>query len=131
MSLNKQTKPRRRKAWKIVSIISSVLLILAVVSLPTLLILDSTGTLDLTSGVNRQYTITFKVDDEVFYTKTAFRGAPIDYSDLKDPIKSGSLYKYYTFIGWDLNGDGFSDSLPTRAYKSYVAVAIFESWGKM
>lgn len=97
----------------------------SVIAIPTFLILDSTGVISITNGVNRQYTMTFKVEDEVVYEKTLFRGTPIDYSDVKEPTKSGSVFKYYTFSGWDLTGDGFTDILPTRAYSNYTAVAIF------
>lgn len=124
----KQTKPRRRKMWKIISLISASLLMVGVVAIPTFLILDTTGVVGMTQGVNRQYTMTFKVDDSVYYEKTLYRGAPIDYSDVQDPAKDGSLYRYYTFSGWDLNGDHYPDLLPNKAYRNYVAVAIFREW---
>ena len=125
---NKQTKPIRRKVWKIASIVSASLLMVSIVSIITFLVLDNVGVLSVTDGVNRQYSMVFKVDDKVVYEKTLYRGATIDYSDVAEPVKDGSIYKYYTFSGWDLNGDGFTDILPHKAYRNYVANAIFREW---
>lgn len=124
--MNKQTKPKRRKAWKVVSLIATSLLMVSVIAIPTFLILDTTEVVRVTSGVNRQYTITFMVDDEVYATKVLYRGTPIDYSDIKDPVKDGTFFTYYTFSGWDTTGDGFVDHLPSKAYRNYKAVAIFK-----
>lgn len=124
--MNKQTKPRQRKAWKVVSLICTSLLMACVVAITTFLILDSTEVVSITSGVNRQYMMTFIVEDDVYATKVLYRGSPIDYSDIKDPVKDGNFFTYYTFSGWDLTGDGFVDILPSRAYKSYKAVAVFK-----
>lgn len=120
-----QTKPKRRKAWKITSIVATSILMVSVIAIPTFLILDTAGAVSITSGVNRQYTMTFTVDEKVYATKTLYRGAKIDYSDIPEPVKYGSLLKYYTFSGWDITGDGYADILPSRAYRSYTAVAVF------
>ena len=117
---NKQRLIRGIGLW------SAFLMLLSCFALITMLIMDIAG-LNLIENEDgpRNYWIQFQSEDRLLLDMNYRRGEVIDVPG--NPTHSEDEYNKYVFRGWDINGDHTPDFIPTRAYYSFLAIAVFQT----
>ena len=120
MALGKYENPRVKKAWKTITVISSIFVLVTCVALATFGILYLCGVYDLTNDGPRSYWVKFSDPEtkQVYFSETFTRGDKLKYTF--KPSKEG-----YKFRGWDLNNDSFVDIIPSHVYKNIDAKALW------
>ena len=111
--------------FRVFGIIGASLALASTLALATFLILDLAGVNELVSDDPRYYIAEFISEDEDVSYKVYTRGEKIEKP--ANPTHSPKENYIYTFKGWDLNGDHISDAIPSKAYYSFKAVAIYSS----
>ena len=86
--------------------------------------------LDIKANFRRssvEYDIVFAQDDG-----TEIKRSSLEYGDRialpADPVKAPSDGVGYTFAGWDVDGDGKPDEIPSSVTKSMTAVAVYDTY---
>ena len=72
----------------------------------------------------RRYWVQFQSEDRLLIDMNYRRGEKIDKPG--NPTHSENEYYKYTFRGWDISGDNTPDFIPSHAYYSFLAVAVFQ-----
>ena len=115
------------KSTKVGAIIGSWLALIAMLATITFLILSMVGVFQLDNGSVNHYRVRFIANDEVLSNEVYQRGDKIE-TDFTVPGKPDDEYGLdYTFVGWDTNGDKIANIVPTRAYRTFDAVAIYRA----
>ena len=83
---------------------------------------------DLITDTLREYTATFSSEGTILHQKTYKRGELLEIPENPEHEIDGE--NNYFFIGWDTNGNGFPDVVPTRAYYDFNAEAVYFKTGK-
>ena len=83
---------------------------------------------DLISDTLREYTASFSSEGSIISKKTYKRGEPLEIPENPEHEIDGE--SNYFFIGWDTNGNGIPDIVPTRAYYDFNAEAVYFRTGK-
>ena len=83
---------------------------------------------DLISDNLREYTASFSSEGTILLQKTYKRGELLEIPENPEHEIDGE--NNYFFIGWDTNGNGFPDIVPTRAYYDFNAEAVYFKTGK-
>ena len=92
-------------------------------ALVTFLVLDIAEVNPFIMDGPRVYTVQFKSEEQTISYGKYQRGTEI--SKPSDPTHSVDEEYSYTFVGWDLTGDGIADIVPTHAYYSFLANAVY------
>lgn len=116
---NKQRLIRGIGLW------SAFLMLVSCFALITMLVMDIAG-LNLVENEDgpRNYWVQFQSEDRLLLDMNYRRGEVIDIPG--NPTHSEDEYFKYTFRGWDISGDNTPDLIPSRAYYSFLAVAVFQ-----
>ena len=83
---------------------------------------------DLITDALREYTATFSSEGTILHQKTYKRGELLEIPENPEHEIDGE--NNYFFVGWDTNGNGFPDIVPTRAYYDFTAEAVYFKTGK-
>ena len=115
---------KKQRFVRSVGMWSAVLMLLSSVSLIAVLIMDLLGFNYLLLETPRTYWVQFENEGEIFFDRKYRRGETIDKP--KNPTHSEEEYFSYTFRGWDINGDRTPDAIPSHAFYSFLAVAVYQ-----
>ena len=83
---------------------------------------------DLITESLRTYDVSFSSEGSVIFEKTYQRGELLEVPE--NPTHEIDGESNYFFIGWDTNGNGIPDVVPTRAYYDFNAEAVYFKTGK-
>ena len=83
---------------------------------------------DLITDTLREYTASFSSEGTILSKKTYKRGEQLEIPE--NPTHEIDGESNYFFIGWDTNGNGVPDIVPTRAYYDFNAEAVYFRTGK-
>ena len=83
---------------------------------------------DLITDNLREYTASFSTEGSIISKKTYKRGELLEIPE--NPTHEIDGESNYFFIGWDTNGNGIPDVVPTRAYYDFNAEAVYFRTGK-
>ena len=83
---------------------------------------------DLITDTLREYTASFSSEGSIISKKTYKRGELLEIPENPEHEIDGE--NNYFFIGWDTNGNGIPDVVPTRAYYDFNAEAVYFRTGK-
>lgn len=115
---------KKQRFVRSVGMWSAVLMLLSSVALIAVLIMDLLGLNYLLLETPRTYWVQFENEGEIFFDRKYRRGETIDKP--KNPTHSEEEYFSYTFRGWDINGDRTPDAIPSHAFYSFLAVAVYQ-----
>ena len=113
------------KGTKVGAIIASITALLSSVAVIVFLILGLCGVFTLDSPSANKYHITFIANEQVLLDEYITKGEliPTDFTVPGKPDDKKTVN--YKFIGWDTNGDNIANPIPTRAYRTFTAVALY------
>ena len=134
---------KKKKGFKVITIIFSLLMIITCVGVATLGVLDIAEILPLYDVQLHYYNYTFHdYKGEVIKTYKVLKGKSFEKeapttSRENELVEVGQkeidgqiipIYKEmtYTFLGWDINGDNRVDSFPSKTYFSVDANPVFK-----
>ena len=83
---------------------------------------------DIITDNLREYTASFSSEGSIISKKTYKRGELLEIPE--NPTHEVDGENNYFFIGWDTNGNGIPDIVPTRAYYDFDAEAVYFRTGK-
>jgi len=98
-------------------------MMLAALSLATFLILDIAEINPFIMDGPRIYWVQFESENKIISDVKYKRGERVKKPE--NPVHSEDDKYEYTFKGWDLSGDDKSDFVPTHAYYSFLAKAVY------
>lgn len=100
-------------------------IIVSSLTLVTLLVMDVMELNQLESPDGpREYWIQFESEGQIKFDNHYRRGEKINKP--ADPTHSSDEYYSYIFRGWDISGDNNPDIIPSHAYYSFLAVAVYQ-----
>lgn len=116
---------RKERFLRGIGLWSAFLMLLTCFSLIVLLVMDIAG-LNILENEDgpRNYWVQFQSEERLLLDMNYRRGEVIDKPG--NPTHSEDEYFKYTFRGWDISGDNNPDFIPSRAYYSFLAVAVFQ-----
>lgn len=114
----------KQRLIRAVGLWSAFLMLLSCFALITVMIMDIAGFNLLEAEQPRMYWIQFQSEERILVDLNYRRGEKIDKPG--DPKHSKDEYFEYTFRGWDISGDNSPDFIPSHAYYSFLAVAVFQ-----
>ena len=120
---DKKTRNKHPKFFKGLTIFGSVFGIIVSIGIIALLVLSLCGVNYLLSWDARYYTAQFVVDGYIVSQADYRRGDVLERPE--NPYKESTEYADYTFMGWDITGEGVPDVLPYYMYYSFSARAVF------
>ena len=116
---------RKERFLRAVGLWSAFLMLLSCFALIFALVIDIMGFNMLTREEGpRTYWVQFQSEDRLLLDMNYQRGDKINKP--ANPMHSEDEYFKYTFRGWDISGDNSPDIVPTRAYYSFLAKAVFQ-----
>ena len=112
---------------KIGAIVGSVIGLFASLAIVVFMILSIAGVFPFTSNTINHYQVRFIANDKILFSQIYQRGEKIE-ANVTVPSKPNDKYGHdYVFLGWDTNGDSIVNPVPTRAYSTFDAVAIYRA----
>ena len=113
------------RGTKVGAIIASITALLTSLAVIVFLILGLCEVFPLDSDKANEYHIVFIADDHVLYDHYLVKGTKIE-MDFAVPGKpDDEKATDYRFIGWDTNNDNIVNPIPSRAYGTFTAVAVY------
>ena len=112
------------KRFRGLSIACAVFMIIASLALISTLVMDVIGINPLIAEGPRMYWVQYESEEQILFDAKYKRGEKVD--RIADPKHSYDEYFEYTFRGWDISGDNMPDTIPNRAYYSFLAVAVYQ-----
>ena len=107
-----------------IGLTSAFFMLISCFALIITLVMDISGLNTLESEGPRNYWIQFQSEERFLVDMNYRRGEKIDKP--ADPTHSEDEYFKYVFRGWDISGDNNPDFIPSRAYYSFLAVAVYQ-----
>ena len=120
----KRVSVRMDKFFKRLGIFGAILTLVSCVALIAFMVMDMLELNYFIADEPRYYWVQFESENEVILDAKYRRGETL--KKPATPTHSPDEYFKYTFRGWDTNGDGTPDLLPSKAYYSFLAVAVFQ-----
>lgn len=113
------------RAFRRIGILTALLTVVASVALMSLMVIDILGfnLVENEEGI-RTYWVQFETEERVIMDTKYKRGEKLDIPP--NPMHSEDGYYKYDFRGWDMSGDNVPDVLPTHAYYSFLAIAVWQ-----
>lgn len=112
------------RAFRRISILVAVLTLVASFGLIGIMVVDIIGFNIVEIETPRVYWIQFESEERLISDVKYKRGEAVDIPP--NPKHSDDEYYKYEFRGWDLSGDGVPDHIPTHAFYSFLAVAVYQ-----
>ena len=115
---------RKERLYRSIGLMSAFFMLITCFGLVSLLVMDIIGLNIVEIDKPRIYWIQFKTEERFLVDMRFERGKKIDIPG--NPSHSKDEYFEYTFRGWDISGDNTPDFIPSRAYYSFLAVAVYQ-----
>ena len=113
-----------QKVFRAIGLWGAFLAIVSSITLITMLSLNLMEVVPLEANGPREYWVQFVSEDRILFDKTYRRGEEI--SKPSNPTHSEDEYYMYIFRGWDITDDNTPDIIPSHAYFSFLAVAVYQ-----
>ena len=119
---------RFNKTFKAFGILGAVFALIASLGLAGIMVFDLIFPNAMISQTPRSYLVQFENDGSLISSDSYVRGAKIKFPTEKPtraPDEDDDYYYSYTFKGWDITNDNFSDWIPHYAFYSFRARAVY------